>query len=101
MVWTTRWLEELFFRKANDDPMQLFGDNKASLALVKNPEYHQRIKHIDIRYHYVRQVYEDGLIGLKFVPTANQAADILTKPLTTQAFKRGKELLGLYDLTSN
>ena len=100
VVWLTRWLNELAFRKPNDAPIQLLGDNKASLALVKNPEYHQRTKHIDIQYHYVRQVYEDGLIGLEFVPTASQAADILTKPLAPQAFERGRRLLGLCDLPS-
>ena len=99
VVWTTHWLEELFFRKHSDDAVQLFGDNKASLALVKNPEYHQRTKHIDIQYHYIRQVYEDVLIQLDLVPTADQAADILTKPLTAQVFKRGRQLLGLYSLT--
>ena len=98
VVWLTRWLDELAFRRTDDAPIQLLGDNKASLALVKNPEYHQRTKHIDIQYHYVRQVYEDGLIGLDFTPTASQAADILTKPLTSQAFDRGRRLLGLYDL---
>ena len=92
--------EELFFRNPKDAPIQLLGDNKASLALVKNPEYHQRTKHIDIQYHYIRQVYEDGLIGLDFVPTAGQAADILNKPLAPQAYQRGRQLLGLYSLKS-
>ena len=99
VVWLTRWLNELAFRKSNNDAIQLLGDNKASLALVKNPEYHQRTKHIDIQYHYVRQVYEDDLIELDFTPTASQAADILTKPLALQAFARGRRLLGLRDLT--
>lgn len=101
IVWTTRWLQELHFRTPDEDPIRLLGDNKASLALAKNPEYHQRTKHIDIQYHYIREVLEDGAIRLDYVPTAEQAADIFTKPLTNQAFQRCKELLGLYSLTGD
>ena len=98
IVWTTRWLEELLFRGPQDDPIKLYSDNQSSIALVKNPEYHQRTKHIDIQYHYIRQVYEDGLIDLEYIATGDQAADILTKPLTLSKFKHGRKLLGLYSL---
>lgn len=101
IVWTTRWLQEVLQRDLPNGPIRLLGDNKGSLALVKNPEHHQRTKHIDIQYHYVRQVYEDGLLQADYVPTSDQAADILTKPLTTQPFQHCRELLGVYDLTSN
>lgn len=100
IVWTTRWLEELLFRSKKDAPIRLRGDNKGSLDLVKNPEHHQRTKHIDVQYHYIRQVYEDHLIDVDFVPTADQAADILTKPLVPQTFRRLRGLLGLYSLNS-
>ncbi len=98
-VWTTRWLEELRVRSSDDDPILLLGDNKASLALAKNPEHHQRTKHIDIQYHYIREVLADGAVCIDFVPTASQAADILTKPLSKPAFERGRTMLGLYSLT--
>ena len=73
-------------------PCSCLATTRPAWPSSKNPEYHQRTKHIDIRYHYVRQVYEDGLIDWNLFQRP-------TKSLTTQAFKRGNELLGLYDLT--
>lgn len=63
--------------------------------MIKNPENHSRTKHIDVQYHYVRKVVEDGLIQISYVPTAEMAADILTKPLTKAVFERCRALLGM------
>ena len=99
VVWTTRWLREVYVRDPEDDPIRLLGDNKGSLDLTKNPEHHQRTKHIDIQYHYIREVVADHAVDIVFVPTEDQAADILTKPLTKHAFERGRRMLGVYALT--
>ena len=90
-------MKDLQFMPANGDPITLFGDNKGSNALTANPEHHSRTKHIDIKYHYIRQLVEDKEVDIQYIPTAEMAADILTKPLNASAFERGRQLLGMYD----
>lgn len=68
---------------------------RQSIALIKNPENHSRTKHIDVQYHYVREVVEDGLVKISYMPTAEMAADILTKSLPRATFGRCRTLLGM------
>jgi hypothetical protein len=68
--------------------VQIFGDNQASLAIASDPMSHRRTKHIDVRYHYVRQLIAFGKMGVDYVPTADMPADVLTKPLPLPAFTR-------------
>ena len=62
--------------------MLILTDNQGVMALAKNPNHHQRSKHIDVRYHYVRQQVAKHTIRLDYTATADQAADQLTKPLS-------------------
>ena len=57
-------------------------DNQSAISVTKNPEHHGRMKHLDLRFFWLREVVEAGTIALDFVPTAEQVADVLTKPLT-------------------
>ena len=96
IVWTTRWLQGVRFRALNEGPMTLLGDNKGAIGLTRNPEHHQRTKHIDVQYHYIRQLVEDEAVTIDYIPTAQMAADILTKPLNKKLFEQCRELLGMY-----
>jgi hypothetical protein len=60
---------------------KLFTDSKSAIELAKNPLYHHRTKHIDIQYHFVREMVKDKVIDLIFISTDKQLADGLTKPL--------------------
>ena len=71
------------------------GDNQSSLALIRNPEYHARSKHIDVQYHYIRELVEDQLVRVEYVATAKMIADCLTKPLKQLAFEANLKGLGL------
>uniref|UniRef100_A0A0A1X1V8 Retrovirus-related Pol polyprotein from transposon TNT 1-94 n=2 Tax=Zeugodacus cucurbitae TaxID=28588 RepID=A0A0A1X1V8_ZEUCU len=70
-------------------------DNLSAMNLVKNPVYHSRSKHIDIRYHYIRNIYRAGEIELKYCSSSNMIADILTKNLARSTHEKLTELLGL------
>ena len=60
-VWLKALLCELGEMK-NDDVVKIYEDNQSSIALAKNPEFHKRTKHIDIRYHFVREKVTDGQV---------------------------------------
>ena len=56
-------------------------DNQSAIALAKNPGHHRSSKHIDLRYHFIREQVAEGLISLEYVETTRQVADIFTKSL--------------------
>jgi hypothetical protein len=62
-------------------PVVICQDNQGSIAMAENPVHHSKAKPIDIRYHFVRELVEDKKIQLQYIPSANNTADILTKPL--------------------
>ena len=78
----------------------IFCDNTSAIAISNNPVLHQRTKHIDIRYHFIRDHISNGEIELHFIPTEYQLADIFTKPLDEPTFTRLKAELGKLDIES-
>lgn len=68
--------------------------------VAKNPTLHGWTKHIEIRFHFIRNLISEGLIILEHCSTENQVADILTKPLGSQKFLYLKTMLGVYDFHS-
>jgi hypothetical protein len=85
IVWTRRLLSGIGCDQKQ--PTELFCDNQGALKLVSNPEFHRRTKHIDVRYHYVREQQMDGSIVVSHVGTKEQLADLLTKALAGPAFQ--------------
>jgi hypothetical protein len=67
----------------------------SAIALIKNPVHHDRSKHIDIKYHYIRKCYEDGMLDAQHVRTEEQLADILTKGLGYVRFIELRRSLGV------
>ena len=61
-------------------PITLHVDNKSAIDLANNPVHHQRSKHIDIKYHYIRSEVASGIVNLVYVPSESNIADIFTKP---------------------
>ena len=64
-----------------DEPTVVFEDNQGCTALAENPVHHKRTKHTDTRYHFTRERVESGEVKLVYVPTKDQLADLLTKPV--------------------
>lgn len=82
-----KWLRNLLIELGHIDavPAQIWADNQGAIALSKNPEFHKRTKHIDAKYHWIREAIEEELIQVDYVPTALMAADGFTKPLGPKA----------------
>ena len=78
-IWLAGLITEL--TKKSMMPMELRVDNSSAIELAKNPAFHIRTKHIDVRYHYSRMAIKKKWIKLKHVPSEEQLADIMTKVL--------------------
>lgn len=91
------WLKQLFadIGESTSEKLVLFVDNQSAIKLIKNPVYHKRTKHIDVRYNYVREKYEENQIDIKFVPTNDQISDIFTKALSPNKFEMFRSGLGM------
>ena len=97
-VWLAQLLRDLGYAKylgANPFRVELKGDNKSAIHLVKNAHLNERSKHIDIAYHHIRDLQHKGRINIGYVPSEEMIADGLTKPLQAVPFQR---FIGQMDL---
>jgi hypothetical protein len=92
-VWIRRILPE--FQQSQDDPIVIKCDNQSAIQLTRHPDQRQKTKHIDVRYHFIRLQQEVGEIDIQYVSTADQLADILTKPLPGPRFNLIRNALGI------
>jgi hypothetical protein len=70
-------------------------DNKSAIALMENPVHHDRSKHIDIKFHFIRECCDRTLIDVEFVGIELQLSDILTKALGHTRFQELRGLIGM------
>ena len=82
-------------------PTTLFEDNKACIDLANNPETSQRSKHIDVRFHYIRDHVRNQNIILESCPTSDMKADLLTKPLERITFEKLRNSMNMTNLLSD
>jgi hypothetical protein len=75
----------------------LLCDNKSAIRMADNPVEHNRTKHIDIRYHFLRDHEQNGDIEIAYVNTLNQLADIFTKPLDEKTYSKHRNELNILD----
>lgn len=72
-------------------------DNQSAMRLIKNPEFHKRSKHIDVRYHFIREMHASKEFVLEYVTTSEQQADVFTKPLTEDTVQHQRDMLRVLD----
>uniref|UniRef100_A0A0A1WFC7 Retrovirus-related Pol polyprotein from transposon TNT 1-94 n=1 Tax=Zeugodacus cucurbitae TaxID=28588 RepID=A0A0A1WFC7_ZEUCU len=87
------WTEMKMYDKGGS--IVINGDNMSAMSLVKNPVYHARSKHIDIKFHHIRDVYSNNEIELNYCPSNAMVADVLTKNLKRVNHCKFTEILGL------
>ena len=91
-IWLKRLLGELGFLQ---QCVRIYEENRSTIAVSRIPKFHSRMKHIDIRFHFLRDCVENGQIVLEYIRTDEQIADVLTKGLTREKFAYFKHKLGV------
>ena len=84
-IWLRSLISQLF--NITLDPTTLFSDNQSTITLMKDHQYHLRTKHINIRFHFICWIIENGSIHLIYCPTEDMLADTLTKALPSLKVK--------------
>jgi hypothetical protein len=94
------WLRQLLSELGQDtsSPTVLHINNQSTIAIARNPEFHDHMKHIDIHYHFLRQVVDDGTLELVYTPTGEQVADVPTKGLPPVSHSKFKSIMGVCHL---
>ena len=92
MLWMQRFLGELGIKQ---DKYVLHCDSQSAIHLAKNPAFHSKTKHIDLRYHWIRQVLEEGKLQLEKIHTDENPADMFTKILPKTKQELCRRLVGL------
>lgn len=92
-VWLARLLTDMIGTESGAP--ELLVDNQSAVTLSKNPVFHERSKHIDVRYHYIRECVDEGRIIIDYTATEEQLADILTKALGRVRFLELRDRIGV------
>lgn len=79
LLWLQTTISELCYSLLQ--PSIIYSDNQSFIALSENPKYHDRSKHIDLKFHFLREQVKNKILKLEYTPTAQMWADILTKSL--------------------
>ena len=82
------------------EPTVVYEDNQAAICIAQNPHYHNKTKHIDIKYHFVREKVADSTIQLKYCSTDEMLADMQTKGITYKKFARLRNRCGVKDMST-
>lgn len=94
-----KWLKSLALgiNLKIDRPITIYEDNTGCISIANNPTLHKRTKHINMRYHFSREQIRTNEIVLKYIPTGEQKADMMTKPLPGPTFIRFRLDCGLHN----
>ena len=93
VAWLTSLQREIGYRP--NFPVPLVSDNQGGIFLAINPAHYRRLKHVDIRYHFIREYVESKRFNIVYISTDEMIADILTKPLGRTKFELFRNQLGL------
>ena len=82
-VQEAKFIKQLYKDMKGDElEIDIYADNQSANKLAKNPINHQRSKHIDVKYHYIRSEIQNNNVNLNYIPSKDNIADMFTKPLS-------------------
>ncbi|XP_076932672.1 secreted RxLR effector protein 161-like [Bidens hawaiensis] len=96
----TMWLKELL-EEINGEEVEtidIMCENSSMIKLSKNPVQHKRTKHIDVRFHYLRNLVNEEKVQLEFFLSKDQVADIIIKPMKLEVFEKMRKMIEVQDL---
>ena len=91
-VWLKRFITKLGIVACASETITIYCDNIATLAYAKDPKYHGKTKHINIRYHFIRDMVAQEEVVLKHISMSLLVVDPLTKPISREAYVRSLRL---------
>ena len=94
-VWLRRFLQHLGITENTAEPVRINCDSQAAIAYTKDPKYHCRTKHMDIKYHFIRENVAQKKVIPKYISTQQMVADPFTKPIPRDVFLTHVKSLGL------
>ncbi|CAI0547259.1 unnamed protein product [Linum tenue] len=97
-VWLRRILESVGWSSSVAEKTTILCDNSSAIKLSRNPVLHGRSKHIDVRFHFIRELVKEGVVELEYCRSEEQVADIMTKALKLESFQILRSKLGVCDL---
>jgi hypothetical protein len=109
-MWLRKLLHEVDFSTPSTPPQtnlgvkikpMLYADNQGAIALTENPVFHNKTKHIENQYHYIRERVAEGSLWVRYVSTDNMIADGLTKPLSRIKFQKFVQQVGLKEVATS
>ena len=94
------WLQNILFDLIDVqlDLTCIFSDKQSCVKLLENPMFHEKSKHIEIKYHYIRDMVQIGAVKFHYVATNEKIADVLTKLLARVKFEYFREKLGVLQI---
>ncbi|KAA0059230.1 Cysteine-rich RLK (RECEPTOR-like protein kinase) 8 [Cucumis melo var. makuwa] len=95
-IWLQKILSDL--HQECETPLKLFCDNKAAISVANNPVQHDRTKHVEIDWHFIKERLDSGIICISYIPSSQQVANGLTKGLLRPHFDLCLSKLGLIDI---
>ena len=97
-AWEVKLLGEMGYNRLT--PITICSDSQSAMALVENPVFHEKSKHIETKYHYVRDRAAAGLVRFEYCPTLEMVADSLTKGVPKAKTEFCRSAMGVRDLAT-
>ena len=82
------------------NPMTIFENNQSTIAMTKDPQFHGRAKHIDIKFHFIREQVMAKTVKLKYCRSSNMIADMMTKGLCKVHFAKLRSMSGIVNISN-
>lgn len=92
-IWLRNLLRELGI--TCNEPIKIFEDNQSCIRVAQDPKEHKRMKHIDVRYNFIRDAVSNKVVSIEYVSSGEQTADIMTKGLGRNLFEKHRNNLNL------